>query len=322
MRLAIIIPVRNRIDTLERCLGSISEEHTLGDDVEILICNDGSDASLSKIWHQFRDILPNFRILEQTFKGPAAARNLGVRSSNADVFIFLDSDVIPAPNFLRKLVEALEIHPEWLAAEARIESTGKEGPLWDAPVCHKGGRYHTAAMAYRRKALTQAGGFDEIFKLPACEDVELAYRVLQHGPIGFLPEAVAYHPTRRASLRIHWQWRRHWKYELVLAERYGFLAFPDNPAGRFPRLRVAFAAVVSLPAGRFIEGVKFLRHKSSEGMFACLYALFDIFSALWALPGILLGPLPPRRNYLQQNQNDEPQVILPIPSAGYPRNSE
>jgi GT2 family glycosyltransferase len=302
VRVAVIIPVRNRVDMLERCLCSISEEMDIGDNVEIIICDDGSDASLSKSWNRFRDIFPNIRILAQKPKGPAAARNMGIRSSNADVLIFLDSDVVLAPNFLRKLVKSLEIHPEWLGAEACVESTGLENPLWDAPVCQKGGRYHTAAIAYRRKALIQAGGFDENFKLAACEDVELAYRVLQHGPIGFVAEAVAYHPARRVSIGVHWQWRKHWKYELILAKRHGFLAFPNKRVGRFARLKVAFAAIVTLPAGRVIEAADYMKISPSEGVLASLYAIFGSICGLLAVPSILFSSIPKSRNYLPSKE--------------------
>jgi hypothetical protein len=131
----------------------------------------------------------------------------------------------------------------------------------------------------------------------------LAARLLKLGEYGYVPQAVAYHPVRRVTLRTHWRWRRHWKYEMILAKRYGFLSFPGHPAGPFPRLRVALAAIVTLPAGRFIEGVKYIRHKPSEGMLACLYALFDVICGLWALPSILFSSVPPRRNYLSTDKN-------------------
>jgi hypothetical protein len=85
---------------------------------------------------------------------------------------------------------------------------------------------------------------------------------------------------------------------MILAKRYGFLSFPGRPAGPFPRLRVALAAVVTLPAGRLIEGVKYIRYKPSDGMLACLYALFDVLCGIWALPEILFGCVPARRNYI------------------------
>jgi GT2 family glycosyltransferase len=224
---------------------------------------------------------------------------MGIRSSTAEVLVCLDSDVVCASNFLALLVESLGSHPDWVAAEGRIKpAEGQGGPLWDAPECETGGRYHTAAMAYRRNALMNAGGFDETFKLAACEDVELAARLLEHGMIGFVGEAMVFHPRRRVTLRTSWFWWQQWRYVTVLAKRYGFLAFPGRPAGPFPRLRVALAAVVTLPAGRFLKGLKYSTGNLYDGIVACLHALFDVPCGVCALPSILFGRVPPRLDYL------------------------
>jgi GT2 family glycosyltransferase len=178
--------------------------------------------------------------------------------------------------------------------------------LYDAPESN-GQAYLSGVSAYRADALLKVGGFDETFLLPACEDADLAARLLKIGDYGYVPGAVAYHPTRRVTLQTHWRWRRHWKYEMILAKRYGFLSFPGNLAGPFPRLRVALAAVVTLPAGRFIEGVKYIKHKPSDGMLACLYALFDVFCGFLALQSILFSYIPPQRNYLSNHIEDTGQ---------------
>src|SRR5262249_52368260 len=158
----------------------------------------------------------------------------------------------------------------------------------------EGGHYHTAAIAYRREVLLAVGGFDEEFKLPACEDVELAMRVLEHGRIGFVPEAKVRHPPRKITGLAHWHWRQHWRYETILAVRYGILAFPDKACGSFPRMRVALAAMATLPAGRLLSALKSCADAPADAFLAALYALFDVFCGLWALPSILFAPVPAR----------------------------
>jgi hypothetical protein len=128
--------------------------------------------------------------------------------------------------------------------------------------------------------------------------VDLAVQVLKLGPIGFVPESVAKHPQRRITLRTHWGWRYSWKYVMIVAKRYGFLAFPGKDAGSFPRLRVALAAVVTQPAGRFIEGIRYMRKDFFEGSLACFYALLDVLCGTWALPSIFFSRVPERKNYL------------------------
>jgi GT2 family glycosyltransferase len=304
---AFVIPARNRSDLLAQCLASIEQQEFRGRPLEVIICDDGSTENLSFTVEAFRGRIPAIRLLRQEEpKGPAAARNLGFRSSLADIFICVDSDIICAPGFLAALIAALEAHPDWVAAEATVLSR-REQPsvLLDAPQS-RGGAFLSGASAYRREALQRAGGFDEEFLLPACEDVDLAMRLLKLGRFGYVPGAVSYHPARRVSWRTHWRWRKHWKYEMILAKRYGILAFPGRLAGRFPRLRVALAAVVNLPAGRFIQGIGYLRHNRWDGIRACLHALFDVCCGLWALPTILFAPVPSLHNYLRQDPPTRP----------------
>ena len=305
---AVVIPVRNRSDLLEKCLASLKGQNLPEGPIEIIVCDDGSNDDPRMVVEKFLGCLPQIRLVRQEAKGPAAARNLGFRSSSAAMFICLDSDIVCAPDCIKLLVKALEVNPDWVAAEATVLPLhGKYSILCDAPE-NRGGSFLSAASAYRADALKVAGGFDEEFPRPACEDADLAARLLQIGQYGYMPEAIAYHPLRPVTLRTHWRWRRHWKYEMILAKRYGFLSFPGHPSGPYPRLRVALAAIVTLPAGRFLQGVKEMLQNPRDGILACLYALFDVFCGTWALPNILFGPVPPRRNYLSNRKPDTGRV--------------
>jgi GT2 family glycosyltransferase len=299
---SVVVPVHNRPELLKQSLSSFTSQDFALNDFEVLVCDDGSTEDLRSIVENFNKVIPNIRLLRQKPKGPAAARNLGIHESIGPTIIFLDSDVLLDRSLISHMVSAMDKNLEWMGAEANIKPVGGEdNPLWDAPVSNTGGRFHTAAIAYRRNALLLAGGFDETFAFSACEDVDLAARVLRYGDIGFVPKAIVYHPRRRVTLRTHWQWRKFWRYEIILAKRYGFLSFPGHPAGPFPRLRVALAAIVTLPAGRFIEGLKYIKHKPMDGMLTCFYAIFAVFCGLWALPSILFSGVPKQRNYLSKD---------------------
>jgi GT2 family glycosyltransferase len=296
-RVAIVIPARNRPDLLEKCLESLARQTLPASASEILVCDDGSTEDLATLVGSFRSRLPNIRLVRQQPKGPAAARNMGFRSSNADIFVCVDSDVICADGLVQYLVDALRRDPTWVAAEGTVLPVGETGPLFDAPVNH-GGTYGTGASAYRASALLEVGGLDEAFPFPACEDAELAARLLRLGQYGYVPEAVVYHPTRRVTLGMQWRSRKYWRYVMILAKRYGFLAFPGHPVGPSPRLRVALAAVVTLPAGRLLGALKHAATNQKEGLSACAAALFDVICGFAALPAVLFGRVPVRRNYL------------------------
>ena len=295
----VVVPARNRPDLLQVCLDRLTQQTADPDTYEVLVCDDGSTEDLASVVASFEGRSPVVRLLRQQPQGPAAARNLGVRRSRGTVVVFVDSDVIPDPAFLRSLCEALARNPPWLAAEARVEAIGgDDSPLWDAPTAH-GGAYPSGAIAYRRDVLVAAGGFDEAFTMPACEDVELAARVLPKGPIGYVPEAVVYHPRRRITFRTCWRWRTFWWFTAILAGRYGFLGWPTRLT-RFPRLRTAQAAVVNLPAGRVLEALPWLWRSPKVGTVALVHAMFDVVCGLAALPEIVLKPFPERKNYLMQ----------------------
>ena len=307
----VIIPIRDRTDCLDSCLEALKKQDPPTPTVPILICDDGSMTDIGKVVDRHREGLQCLKLLRQDARGPAAARNLGIGKSESEIVILLDSDVIPDRKAIGLLVEALVRNKEWVGAEALIRPVGgHDGPLWDAPACETGGRYQTAAIAYRRKALIEAGGLDETFKLAACEDLELAARLLRRGTIGFVPEAIVLHPRRRVTLGSYWRSRLHWRYVTILAKRYGFLGFPEHPAGPFPRLRVALAAVLTLPAGRFLQGLKHLNQRPLEGVRACLYAMIDVLFGISSLPFILFGSIPVRLDYLGADPLEvSPEVV-------------
>jgi GT2 family glycosyltransferase len=301
VHVSVVVPVRDRSDLMIRCLDSLTAQDFPGENYEIIVCDDGSTMNLSAAVSMFRPGPPNVRLVRQDCRGPAAARNLGIRESNSPIVLFVDSDVIADKGLIRHLVAALRENPGWAGAEASLLPVGgAQNPMWEGPAATNGGRFHTAAIAYRRDALVVAGGLDETFPLPACEDVELAARILPLGEIGFVPDAKAWHPRRKMEIYTRWRSRLHWKYLVILAKRYGFLAFPERKIGRFSRLRVAWAAVVSLPLGRLLKALHWMRRSPLDATLATLYALFDIACGLCALPLIFFCSIPERMDYLRR----------------------
>lgn len=308
-RASVVVPARNRPDLLRAALAALTVQDLAPDTFEIVVCDDGSTDDIASVVAEFRDEGgggTSVRLLRLSPRGPAAARNAGTRAARAAIVVFVDSDVEVAPGCVGALAAALERQPDWAGAEARLEPTGGEdGLLWDAPSSDFGGRYHTAAIAYRRSILCAVGGFDETFRLPACEDVELAVRVLEHGAIGFVPEAIAYHPRRRITAKTHLKWRHHWRYETILAVRYGILSFPGKRAGPLPRVRVLAAALVNLPAGRALKALGRLGRSPGEAIKATGYAVLDVGCAIAAAPAILFEPVAERQDYLDRGQHGE-----------------
>ena len=101
-RVSVVIPVFNRPDFLERCLASLIQQDFPLADMEIFVCDDGSTVDLGPVLKRFQGNLPQIKFLRRDLsKGPAAARNMGIRHCKAPIIATIDSDVICAPDFLR-----------------------------------------------------------------------------------------------------------------------------------------------------------------------------------------------------------------------------
>ena len=87
----VIIPAFNAHETIEKTLLSILIQ-SYKDKVCVYIVDDKSDNDYSKIVNKFKDYL-NIKLLRlKTNKGPAEARNYGLKHSKNDYIIFIDSD--------------------------------------------------------------------------------------------------------------------------------------------------------------------------------------------------------------------------------------
>ncbi|WP_170829546.1 glycosyltransferase family 2 protein [Terribacillus halophilus] len=91
-KMSIIIPVYNREREIERCLESCLNQNL--DSVEIVIVDDCSiDKSVDVVKSFFLNKRVNYKILEiDKNKGVGHARNFGVKSSEGEWLLFLDSD--------------------------------------------------------------------------------------------------------------------------------------------------------------------------------------------------------------------------------------
>ena len=85
--MAVIIPVYNGGAMLRQCLQSLAQTRVHG--WELIVVDDGSTDSSASTAIEF-----GARVLQTGgTHGPASARNLGAKATNADVLFFIDADV-------------------------------------------------------------------------------------------------------------------------------------------------------------------------------------------------------------------------------------
>jgi len=196
---SIVIATYNRVDKLKNTIDSILAQD-YANDYEIIIVDDGSadeteakvNALVKKYW--------KIRYFKQEHKGPAAARNLGIKKSKYDIVAFTDDDCLVPEDWLKKLVDGYKKYPnvvgvggyieakdetlknnvfaQWERFEAREIYGLREEEVVGGFECPGMG---TANASFKKKILNEVNGFDEFFKSAAGEDMDLKYRISKGG---------------------------------------------------------------------------------------------------------------------------------------------
>jgi len=202
---SIVIPARNCAAQLGAVLRSIALSTYR--DYEIIVVNDCSTDRTRDVAGQAaaRVIdLPHHR-------GPAAARNTGVRSARGEFVVFLDADVCIQPDTLERLVGTLVRRPEVVAVFGSYDRTPHAGNIvsqYRNLVHHfvhqtssmSASTFWAGCGAIRRSVLTTMGGFDESYTRPSVEDIELGMRLRAAGHAILLDRAIQVQHLKRWDL--------------------------------------------------------------------------------------------------------------------------
>lgn len=195
---SVVVPVFNGVATIDDCVRSLLELRYPDDRLELIVVDNGSHDGTTQA---LRDYRHRIVVAHARRRGAASARNAGVRFASGEVIAFTDADCVVEPDWLQRLVDALE--------DPRVGIAG--GPIRALPNANEIERFgevihdHRAAMEVykppyaitmswgsRRALLRSLGGFDERFRRG--QDVDLAYRIVRSGFIlVFVPEAIVYH---------------------------------------------------------------------------------------------------------------------------------
>lgn len=200
MLLSVVIPTRNRSLLLKQAIKAL--HNGIGDspDVDIHVIDDFSDLKHKRTNKSLCTKYGfHYHWLEQN-RGPAHARNIGIKASKGKWVAFLDDDVCVGKNWFNSLKCAVSsVDENMLGIEGVTKSLGNS--LWDSEVENLwGGLFLSCNIVYRREILTKCGGFDEQFAGPFAEDQELALRVKKWGNIVFNKELIVNHMPRDIRL--------------------------------------------------------------------------------------------------------------------------
>lgn len=209
---SVVVPTFNRLPRLKQVVAALEQQAYPRDRFNVVVVSDGSTDGTDAY---LRDLATGLDLafVAQANQGPAAARNHGIRQASGEYVLFIDDDVVPAPELL---AEHMRLHAEqadlvvlgpmltpddfamapWVAWEQAMlykQYAAMERGHW-APTARQ---FYTGNTSLPRRLLLEVGGFDERFR--RAEDVELAYRLdSQDVRFIFNPRAIGYHYAERS----------------------------------------------------------------------------------------------------------------------------
>lgn len=186
LSISVIIPVHNGGDSFRQCLSSISISQIRPREV-IVVADGDADNSWQVATHWGAKVM---RVKEKS--GPAQARNLGANAAQGDILFFVDADVAIAPDTINRVK---------FTFEEDVNLAALIGSYDDAPgasnflsqyknlfhhYTHQNANedaftFWGACGAIRRDVFLAIGGFDEGYRRPCVEDIELGYRLKAAG---------------------------------------------------------------------------------------------------------------------------------------------
>ena len=227
--IAVIVTHFRQEAQLQLVYAALADQRVDCADLEVIVVDDGSP--------QLPPPPPpplSGRVVRQPDLGirPAAARNLGARSTPAEILVFLDGDTVPEPDYVATMAAWPAVVPDALvvgrrghadlgalgpeAAQRFVASGGRVGsevrlppPTWLEDGYRQTGdllrvdrrSYRfviSAVVACHRRLFDDIGGFDASIRRYGSEDWDVAYRAHNNG--GVLvhePDAVAWHDGPR-----------------------------------------------------------------------------------------------------------------------------
>jgi GT2 family glycosyltransferase len=180
---SVVVPAYDAERTIDECLRSLLDLRYPADRLELVVVDNGSTDGTAEALRRYDG---RIAIVHERRRGPATARNAGLRTATGEVVAFTDADCVVEPDWLTHLVAALEDPGVGIAGGTilsrqpanAVERFGeaihdhqKAIEVYEPPYAI------TMSWASRREVLRALGGFDERFL--RSEDVDLSYRVAQ-----------------------------------------------------------------------------------------------------------------------------------------------
>ncbi len=262
--ISVIVPVHNGGVNFDRCLSSLAE--ALLPPKEIIVVADGDTDGSFRVAEAM-----GAQVLRTSIRGgPARARNLGACTAQGDILFFIDADVAIPPDAMGQITTVFRHEPGLAAVfgsyDAEPAATNFLSQYKNLlhhyihqTACAEASTFWGACGAIRRDIFFALGGFDERYRQPSVEDIELGYRLHQAGHKIRLYKALQVKHLKR------------WDVASLLNSDFFYRALPWTE--------------LILRHRRFINDLN-LRDSSRVSVMVA-YGLVGAFIAAWWWPGLL-----------------------------------
>jgi GT2 family glycosyltransferase len=203
--LSIIVTAHRFGPMLQECLRGVSL--LCPPPGEVIVAVDGSCPEIRKEVTRL-----GFDIMELVeAPGVSATRNAGAFKARGRLLAFMDSDVLPRPDFVTKAISALQTLPGAGAAFGSYDANPAAPGLVSRyrNLLHhfthqnanrEAGSFWAACGVCDAGVFREAGGFDESYRIPCIEDIALGYKLRRLG------HRIALDPSWQVTHLKQWTW--------------------------------------------------------------------------------------------------------------------
>ena len=201
-RVSVIVPTLNESDNIAGCLESVKKEEVAD---EVIVVDAGSTDNTTEVARRL-----GTKVIEER-KGRGLQIQAGVEASQGDVILVLHADCVINQGMISRMLSELNRELRYIGGALGMAyeraSVKNLFVAWLNNVRARwtGVSFGDQAQFFRREALVLIGGYPDLMLM---EDVELAMRLKNKGPLCFIPKGVVVSARRWENMGFWLNFRR------------------------------------------------------------------------------------------------------------------
>jgi len=219
MKISVIISTYNRAPYLKQALGAV--QYQKYDDFEVVVVNGPSTDDTDQVLSEFEGAIKRCDCASRNI---SASRNIGIKAAQGEIVAFLDDDAVPDQFWLANIASSFEkygcsiiggfvfdntgskFQARYILTDRHADSTElEEIYVPQQTFCFPGTRQFLTPMgcnvAFRRRDLVAAGGFDEQYDY-FLDETDMVVRMIDRGfAVRIEPTVIVYHKFAPSGIR-------------------------------------------------------------------------------------------------------------------------